>query len=118
MADVKLRNLRITIISKINCIFYLLISLPCIANDLGVSVKKENGEWFYFIEVYLSKDRKHHNERIAPIYAKANLVKYFKQSENISSLDLKEFTLVKKSTLKDKVYFLFKIKSENIKVNK
>ncbi|KMK52456.1 hypothetical protein RO21_00985 [[Actinobacillus] muris] len=114
VVDVKLRNLKTTIISNVIGIISFLSIMPAVANSFGVSLKKENGKMVYFIETKLDTINRSRDSRVAPIYAKSQLLKYLKNKHSFASVDLKHFTLLKVEKHNGYSVFIFKVNKSNV----
>lgn len=107
--DVKLKKLKITIISSFIALGFWNNS--AFANN----IKDICGQ--YIIEVILPQSDRITENRIAPLKAKSELLKKLKSKYQIKSIQLHQFTLIKKEYFNNKVKFTFKIERKNIGLN-
>ncbi|MBN6710394.1 hypothetical protein JFL47_03980 [Haemophilus haemoglobinophilus] len=105
----KLKKLKITIISSFIVLGFWNNS--ALANN----VKEVDGQ--YIIEIILPQSDRITENRIAPLKAKSELLKKLKSKSQIKSIQLHQFTLVKKEYFNNKVKFTFKIERKNVGLN-
>lgn len=114
---VKLRKAKITTISKLQiAIASFAMAISVWANDFGVKmIENEQGK-FYLIETQIEKISPVRDHRVAPLYAKSQLIKYLRKQHPVNQISLSQFILEKKTVTQNKTIFLFKVNAENVKI--